>query len=260
LDDIASVERIRAVVANGRLYESDEIRAMLGELQAGSSRTSIATLLRIVLDEEGVAAARTTLERLGRETPDSVRATVWDFGHLGHELVVDDRHEEARAIFAWGMEAHPTSPFSYALYAYGLERMDRAAEAAAQWARAAAVADREEHPSQSHFRAKASSAELRARTAKFESSDSLTVLIVSECGRCQEREDDEWLNRLAAVDADILWGSNAQDERILMRDAAPTIELNGVMTLIKRTARRTLAADAGMIVPARESLLQQRER
>jgi hypothetical protein len=36
LDDIANVERIRAVVANGRLYESAEIGALLGELAAGA--------------------------------------------------------------------------------------------------------------------------------------------------------------------------------------------------------------------------------
>jgi Tfp pilus assembly protein PilF len=69
--------------------------------------------------------------------------------------VSDGRWQEARAIFEWSIEAHPASPYAHALHAWALERMGQSAEAAEQWTRAAAVAEREDHPSLSHFQAMA---------------------------------------------------------------------------------------------------------
>jgi hypothetical protein len=155
LEDIANVGRIRAVVANGRLYDRADLDALFDEVAATSARHSIATILQQALDVGWLEAARQTYRSLRGAAPDSVDFDVWHLGELGHALVADGRLDEARAIFEWNVEAHPASPYPHAVYAWALERMGRAAEAAERWSAAAAVAERLGHPALDHFRAQA---------------------------------------------------------------------------------------------------------
>lgn len=152
LEDITNTQRIRAVVANGRLYRRDSLDAMLEDVASESARRSLSVLLSKTLEQRGFEVAREQYEALRRAAPDSVDLDVWELSDLGNDLLEQGRLEESTAVFEWNIETHPDSPYSYGTYAHALVRMGRLEAAEEMYQQAVRVAGEERHPSLEHFR------------------------------------------------------------------------------------------------------------
>src|SRR5690606_33100220 len=141
LDDISNTQRIRAVVANGRLYRRADLDRILAEAAAQNDRVSIAALVGEVLETEGVEAAREHHRALHTAAPDSVFSDAEALNGLGYRLLQAGRLDEAVAVFEMNAEAYPASPNPFDSLGDGLRAAGRLEEARDAYARAVALAE-----------------------------------------------------------------------------------------------------------------------
>lgn len=154
LEDITHTRRISAVIADGRLYRRDHLDSLLVRVAAANARTSIADVIRELLEPDGAEAALARSRALHASRPDSLRFGEYELNTLGYELLRENRIAQAIAVFEMNVEAYPEAANAWdslgdALLAHG----DRAAARDA-FARAVLLGEQHNHPMLSQFRKK----------------------------------------------------------------------------------------------------------
>jgi hypothetical protein len=154
LEDIKNAQRIRAVIADGRLYSRRDLDGLLAAVAAENARPSIATIVRRLLDDEGIQAARERSRALHAAPPDSIRFGENELNTLGYALLGEGRVPEAIAIFEMNVEAYPEAPNPHDSLGDALRAAGRLEDARAAYARAVDLAEQQGDPRLSTFRAK----------------------------------------------------------------------------------------------------------
>jgi imidazolonepropionase-like amidohydrolase len=154
LEDITNTRLIHAVVADGRLYRRARLDSLLEAAAAENTRSSIASVIRDVLDSDGIASARSRSIALHDSRPDSLRFGEHELNGLGYWLLQQDRVAEAVAVFQMNVDAYPESPNAWDSLGEGLLVAGRLEDARDAFHRAVRLAEQQKDPRLPDFRRK----------------------------------------------------------------------------------------------------------
>lgn len=152
LEKISNTKRIRAVIANGHLYNRNNLDSILAKVKAASAKRSLSSLLSETLENRDFDAIEQQYLSLERSAPDSITFNVWELADLGHALLQEEKTEQAIAVFEWNIEAYPNSPYPLGMVANALVKTGNHKAAHKRFQQALEVARVHDHPSLDYFR------------------------------------------------------------------------------------------------------------
>lgn len=151
LEDIRNTKRIQAVVANGHIYNRNDLDSLLTATETVSAQRSLASMLSETLEKQDFDAVEEQYLALKESAPDTVAFNMWELADLGYSLLGEKKLEEAFTIFEWNIDTYPNSPYPLGMYADALFKAGNPTDANSRYQEAMEIAQARDHPSLGYF-------------------------------------------------------------------------------------------------------------
>ncbi len=107
LDDIRHTQEIEGVILRGKYMKGDSLRTVIEKIAEENRRPKFAPTLKLLINEKGIEAAISEYYRLKKEQPTSYNFNREQLNSLGHNVLGENKVDEAIQIFLLNVEVYP---------------------------------------------------------------------------------------------------------------------------------------------------------